>query len=56
MNDAHEEMARLMAELCLADKPVTDMLATRGSGRPRSFAFEHQVRSLLASGLSSLCL
>jgi hypothetical protein len=33
---------------------VTDMVVTQGSGRPRSFAFEHQVRSLLASGRSCL--
>jgi hypothetical protein len=33
---------------------VTAMVVTNGSGRPRSLAFEHQVRSLLASGWSCL--
>ena len=55
-SDAEDTLESLRAEFRLADQPVTDMLATHGSGRPRSFAFEHQVRSLLASGFSSLCL
>ena len=33
-------------------RPVTEMTAP-GSGRPKSFAFEHQVRTVLASGCSA---
>jgi hypothetical protein len=33
--------------------PVTEMLASSGKGRARSFKFEFQVRSLLASGCSA---
>ncbi len=39
--------------LLLFGRPVNYMLATSGTGRPRSAAFEHQVRSLLASGCSA---
>ena len=48
-----------VAMLCL-DSPlscclrtVNDMLSCSGKGRARSWAFEHQVRSLLASGASA---
>ncbi len=34
-------------------RPVNEMLASRGQGRPRSGDFERQVRSLLASGCSA---
>ena len=35
------------------ERALTEMVASSGKGRARSFAFEHQVRSLLASGCSA---
>ena len=29
---------------------VTDIMQKRGKGRPKSYAFEHQVRTILATG------
>ena len=48
----HFSLNHFSLSLCPC-RPVTDMLASAGSGRPRSAAFEHQVRSLLASGCSA---
>ena len=36
-----------------SNRPVTEMVACSGKGRARSYAFEYQVRSLLASGCSA---
>ena len=33
------------------ERALTEMVASSGKGRARSFAFEHQVRSLLASAV-----
>ncbi len=60
MRDEHEkvcanleDLEALLAEHATQDeRAVTDMTAT-GKGRPKSLAFEHQVRTILASGCSA---